>query len=222
MPPQLLEAGPAAASPQPLAHKPRPSCTTWRLPTPTSTCSSPLTAPGRTISGTSPSITGAPTSGCLSSRACPSCTPRLSGRVTFCWPYVVKTPFPRGANLARLTWINCYPTIWIPPRPRQHPQLPRHPERVALLVSFNRLMNSKRFRQGMNFLLGPSEARSSLYITLVCTLGWQCFTKSQKQKREMWFSHSLDPKDSKKSKFDHLEGLLVVLARTWSLWSELH
>ena len=29
----------------------------------------------------------------------------------------------------------------------------------------------------------------------------------------MWFSYSLDPKDSKKSKFDHLEGLLVVLAR---------
>ena len=27
----------------------------------------------------------------------------------------------------------------------------------------------------------------------------------------MWFSHSLDPKDSKKSKFDHLEGRLVVL-----------
>ena len=38
----------------------------------------------------------------------------------------------------------------------------------------------------------------------------------------MWFSNSLGPKDSKKSKFDHLEGRLVVLAWAWSLWSELH
>ena len=53
-------------------------------------------------------------------------------------------------------------------------------------------------------------------------LGWHCFTKSQKPTWEIWFSHSLDPKDSKKPKFDHLEGRLVVLARAWSLWSELH
>ena len=55
--------------------------------------------------------------------------------------------------------------------------------------------------------------------SVLCRLGWHCFTKSQKPKRAMWFSHSLDPKDSKKPKFDHLEGSLVVLARAWSLWS---
>ena len=32
----------------------------------------------------------------------------------------------------------------------------------------------------------------------------------------------LDPKGSKKSNFDHLEGRLMVVARAWSLWSELH
>ena len=53
-------------------------------------------------------------------------------------------------------------------------------------------------------------------------VGWHCYTKSQKPNRAMWFSHSLDPKDSKKPKFDHLEGRLVVLAKAWSLWSELH
>ena len=61
-----------------------------------------------------------------------------------------------------------------------------------------------------------------LIVCFPFALGWHCFTKSQKPKREMWFSHSLDPKDSKKPKFDHLEGRLVVLARAWSLWSELH
>ena len=53
----------------------------------------------------------------------------------------------------------------------------------------------------------------------VFALGWHCFTKSQKSKRAMWFSHSLEPKDSKKPTFDHLEGHLVVLAWAWSLWS---
>ena len=63
----------------------------------------------------------------------------------------------------------------------------------------------------------PSPLSCYLY-----KLGWHCFTKSQKPKRAMWFSHSLDHKNSKKLKFDHLEERIVVLARAWSLWSELH
>ena len=56
-----------------------------------------------------------------------------------------------------------------------------------------------------NFYLKGAK-RSMLFIKSLyqTTVGWHFFTKSQKPKRAMWFSHSLDPKDSKKPKFDHL------------------
>ena len=39
------------------------------------------------------------------------------------------------------------------------------------------------------------------------------FYKKSKAKKRNVISHSLDPKDSKKPKFDHLDGRLVVLPR---------
>ena len=45
------------------------------------------------------------------------------------------------------------------------------------------------------------------------TVGWHCFTKSLKLARALCFSHFLGPRASKKSKFDHLEGHLVVYAQ---------
>ena len=55
-------------------------------------------------------------------------------------------------------------------------------------------------------------------------LGWHCFTKSLKQERAMWFSHSLGPMDSKMSKFSYLkEGRLVVFLSTLdSLFCNVH
>ena len=45
------------------------------------------------------------------------------------------------------------------------------------------------------------------------TLGRQVFTNRVKSARALCFFHSLGPRDSKKFKFGHLEGHLVVSAQ---------